>query len=91
LVLKGLKTVKWRQVETVATLVPCYPSSSTRRPRERCRWNKRENEALVRWFFEEAWGKGNLAAVEALFVGVGADASFLTEHIVKHFDESTVA
>ena len=23
-----------------------------------------ENEALVRWFFEEAWGKGNLAAVD---------------------------
>jgi hypothetical protein len=23
-----------------------------------------ENEALVRWFFEEAWGKGNLAAID---------------------------
>jgi steroid delta-isomerase-like uncharacterized protein len=25
--------------------------------------SEQENEALVRWFFEEAWGKGNLAAV----------------------------
>lgn len=23
-----------------------------------------ENEALVRWFFEEVWGKGNVAAVD---------------------------
>ena len=23
-----------------------------------------KNEALVRWFFEEAWGKDNLAAVD---------------------------
>ena len=23
-----------------------------------------ENEVLVRWFFEEAWGKGNMAAVD---------------------------
>ena len=32
------------------------------------------------------WTRGS-----ALFVGVGADASYLTEHIVKHLNESAVA
>jgi putative flavoprotein involved in K+ transport len=32
------------------------------------------------------WTRGS-----ALFVGVGADASYLTEHIVKHLDERAVA
>jgi predicted SnoaL-like aldol condensation-catalyzing enzyme len=27
-----------------------------------------ENEALVRWFFEEAWGNDNLAAVDEYIV-----------------------
>ncbi len=32
------------------------------------------------------WTRGS-----ALLVGVGADAAYLTEHIVKHLDESAVA
>jgi serine phosphatase RsbU (regulator of sigma subunit)/predicted ester cyclase len=36
--------------------------------------SEQENEALVRWFFEEAWGKGNLAAVD----------EFMADDYVEH-------